>query len=266
MTSSAVSKFVRIIDWIDQSKHRSEVFQDFCELSYCALAKNASPNPKQKDDLEAQYMAVVAKYRNKDDVCQMPKLLAIAVTELSGGGCDFLGAVAGELGVLDSKLGQFFTPYEVSRLMAEITMTEVSKTIAEKGFVTIDEPAAGAGGMLLAVADVIEGKGHRPETTIWVEATELSRPTFYMCYIQLAARGLSGIVFCGNSLSMEMFTKAFLPATSMFLNKHGDPFKKQREARQRELDCQEKTANEREQTKFEDISISTVATQLALFE
>jgi len=266
MPKSSIQEFVKTINEIDQSKHRSEVFADFCELSYCALAKTACPIEKQRNDLEAQYMSVVGRYRNKDDVRKMPKLLGLAMGELSTGGCDFLGSVAGELGVLDSKLGQFFTPYDISRLMAEITIVDLPKKIEKQGFITVDEPAAGAGGMLLAVADFVETKGYELETTLWVQARELSRPTYYMCYIQLAARGIAGQVICGNTLSMETFTSAFLPATSKFFIKNGDPFKEQREAQQQEFERHEKTTSERKQTKFEDISISTVATQLALFE
>lgn len=46
--------------------------------------------------------------------------------------------------------------------------------------------------------------------------------------MQLAARGLAGRVIRGNSLSMEVFSWADLPATPMFLNMHSDPFAEQR--------------------------------------
>jgi hypothetical protein len=76
MTVPLVSQFVKVLNGIDQSKSRTEVFADFCELSYCALAKAASPFTDQKDALEVQYMQVVGRYRDKDDVRKMPALLA----------------------------------------------------------------------------------------------------------------------------------------------------------------------------------------------
>lgn len=91
MTRAAVSAFVKAFNCIDQSKRRTEVFADFCELTYCALAKGACPDAAKRDALEAQYMAVVKRYRNKDDVRRMPELLAIAIGEISAGGCDFWG-------------------------------------------------------------------------------------------------------------------------------------------------------------------------------
>ena len=177
MTAPLVSKFVKVLNGIDQSKRRMEVFADFCELAYCALAKAASPFTEQQDGLETQYVEVVGRYRNKDDVRKMPELLVLVLEAIHVGGMDFLGAVAGELGELDARLGQFFTPYEISRLMAEISLTDVAKTIEATGFVTVSEPTVGAGGMVIAVADVIEGLGFDPAQHLWVEATELSRTT-----------------------------------------------------------------------------------------
>ncbi|WP_120633530.1 N-6 DNA methylase [Ruegeria sp. EL01] len=225
---AAVKDFVRIINELDRSKHRDEVFRDFCELSYCALAKRACPDETQRDALEAQYMEVVGRYRNKDDIRRMPELLAIMAGTIGNGGCDFLGMVAGELGVLDAKLGQFFTPYEVSRMMAEIAVADAKTTIEAQGFITIDEPAAGAGGMLLAVADTIEGMGFELETSVWFRATELSRATYHMAYLQLTARGLAGQVIHGNRLSLETYTSAYTAAAPLFFAANGDPFAKRR--------------------------------------
>lgn len=227
MARSAVSEFVRVLGDIDRSKHRDEVFRDFCELAYCALAKQASPFEDQRDALEAQYMDVVARYRSKDDVRRMPELLALAIPQISAGGSDFLGMVAGEIGALSAQLGQFFTPYEVSRLMVEMNFQGADQIIADKGFVTVCEPAAGAGGMLLAVADVIEAKGYPLETSVWIEATELSQSTYHMGYIQITARGLPGRGICGNSLSRETFTSAYTAAAPVFTARHGNPFAKE---------------------------------------
>lgn len=159
MTALCVAQFVKVLNSIDGSKRRGEVFSDFCELAYCALAKVAAPTVDDRDKLECQYMEVVARYQNKDDIRKMPELLAISYDAINAGGIDFLGSVAGELGTLDAKLGQFFTPYAVSRMMAEIILQGAGEVIDKKGFITIQEPAVGAGGMLLAAADVIEEMG-----------------------------------------------------------------------------------------------------------
>ena len=114
--------------------------------------------------------------------------------------------------------------------MAEINLTGIQETIKEQGFVTVQEPAAGAGGMLIAVADKIEGLGFNLETSLWFEATGLSGSTFHMCYIQCAARGMAGRVTHGNSLTMETCTSVFTAAAHPFYAASGDPFAKQKEA------------------------------------
>ena len=152
------------------------------------------------------------------------------------------GEVAGELGVLNAEQGQFFTPYNVSRMMAEITLTGVQETIEAEGFVTISEPAAGAGGMLIAVADYIEGLGFDLARHVWIEAVELNHSTFHMGYLQTTARGLAGKFTCGNSLSLETYTSAYTAAASTFFVYNGDPFAKQRA----EAEAHAKSQTERE--------------------
>lgn len=213
MAHPAVNEFVRALDKIDRSKRRTEVFADFCELAYCAFAKPACPWAVERDKLEAQYMQVVARYRDKDDIRKMPDLLTLAWRTIAAGGIDFMGQVAGEIGALDAGLGQFFTPYEVSRLMAEMTLGDAAEFIEQRGFLTVQEPAAGAGGMLLAVADVLEAKDVALRDC-WMEAIELSRSTYHMLYVQLAARGIAGRVVCGNSLSHETYSWAYTPAAA----------------------------------------------------
>lgn len=265
MTPDPVKAFIKAMSDIDRSKHRTEVFRDFAELSYCAFAKTRATSPERAEALEAQYMDVVKRYRDPDDIRRMPELLGIAVSTLSVGGCDFLGAVAGEIGALNGDLGQFFTPYEVSRMMAEITLSDADAIIEREGFMTVSEPAAGAGGMLLAVADVIEGRGFNLETQVWFEAVELSRSTYHLAYIQLSARGLAGLVVCGNSLSLETYETAYTAATPVFLAANGDPFAKQKQAAK-------DAAERREREKAEALErlgtgeITTGWTQQSLFD
>lgn len=241
MAHPAVKEFVRALGEIDRSKRRTEVFADFCEMAYCALAKPAQPHTDQRDALEAQYMQAVARYRSKDDVRRMPAMMGLAMKTIAGGGVDFMGQVAAEIGALDAGLGQFFTPYEVSRLMAEMNLGDAASIVAAKGFITLCEPAAGAGGMMLAAADTLE-RLNVDLSDVWMEGTELSRRTFHMLYVQVAARGIAGRMICGNSLSGETFAHAFTPAAASFVALHGHPFAGQIAAAQAEARAAEKKA------------------------
>src|SRR5262245_12333449 len=99
MTREAVSSFIKRIERIDTEKNVYELFRDFCEMSYCALAKRTTPG-ERADQLEARYMQIVGTYRNKDTVRAFPELLALACSAIDAGGCDFLGQVASQMEVL----------------------------------------------------------------------------------------------------------------------------------------------------------------------
>lgn len=222
MTARDVAAFTKRMNDIDRSKRRTEVFRDFCEMAYLALAKTTA-HPERADKIEADYMACVDRYRDKDEVRKMRELLEISVAAIAPGGRDFLGEVAGEIGALDAGLGQFFTPYDVSRLIAEMSLADAGAIIRERGFITMQEPAAGAGGMVIAAADAIEKLGFDPRSCLWFEATEINRGTFHMLHVQTAYRGLAGKNYHGNTLSLEVFSASVTPNALPFLFQHGDP-------------------------------------------
>lgn len=242
MAHPAVKDFVRVLSETDRSRTTTETFRDWAEMAYCALAERACANPAKAEKLESQFAEIEARYKPADRR-RMGELLGIAVLALNKGGVDFLGQVAAEIGALDARLGQFFTPYEISRMMSELTLTDAPALIKERGFITLDEPAAGAGGMVLAAADTLEEKGFDPERHVWVRATELSRSTFHMAYIQITARGVAGVVIHGNSISREIFDTAYTAAAPVFVAANGHPFAEQIAARTEAEQAAEKRRN-----------------------
>lgn len=215
--------FIKHISTIDRSKNTYDIFRDFCELAYCAHAK-LTADEETAQALEDRYMQVVGTYRNKDDIRAMPKLLGIAAVAINQGKQDFLGSVATELEVLDSKNGQFFTPYEVSKMLAHCSLCSASPIIEEQGYITLSEPAAGAGGMVLAAADVLEEQGHDPALNMLVNAVDVSPLCYHMLFIQLTYRGIPALVERANSLSMERFESAWTHPTNRFYAHNGTLF------------------------------------------
>ena len=166
-------QFIKAFESLAHHRERHDVFADFLEMAVCAIRKKTMPPGPEADGIEARYMAVVKRNR-PDDVRQMPKLLGITTLAVQDGGCDFLGQVAGDLELVTGHMGQFFTPYDVSRMIAEMTLDTVDEIIAEQGFVTVQEPACGAGGMIVAAADVLARKGFDIGTQLYVEAIDIS--------------------------------------------------------------------------------------------
>jgi hypothetical protein len=227
-TSDYKSRFLKVFDHIGRHQSRHERFGDFLELATCAVRKTTLPPGPDADALEQRYMAAVARHA-ADDIRAMPELLALTQLAVNSGGCDFLGSIATELELLDSALGQFITPYQVSRLMAEMTLMEAGDVIPKRGFITLQDPASGAGGMVLAAADVLQTKGFDPGSTLYVEAADIASLCFKMTYLQLAARGIPATVFHRNTLSLQEFDKARTPSLLPFYVRHGPALKRWRE-------------------------------------
>jgi hypothetical protein len=220
-----VKTFIKEFSALEPGKTPIQKFHDFLEMAYCAVSKPMA-DPHQAETLEARYMQIVGTYRDKDAVRAYPKLLSYMILALQTDG-DFLGMVSAELGALNSQQGQFFTPYEVSRLMAEMNIGDIEPEIQAKGYVTIQEPASGAGGMILAAAHTLRRRGYHPETQMLVTAIDVSAQCYWMTYLQLALSGIPAQVFHGNTLSMEMFSSAWTPGIIGFLEMHGDVFAEQ---------------------------------------
>lgn len=220
----AARDFIKIVHDLTHYRNHAEVFADFLELSFCSVAKTMALTTERADALEARYMDVVARNaKSPNYIREMPKLLGIATLALNGGsGGDFLGHVAGELGALNAHVGQFFTPFEVSKTMAMLILSDVKGIIDAKGYVSISEPASGAGGMILAAADVIEGQGFDIGQTMFVQATDISFTAYKMTYLQLALRGIPAEVFHGNALSLEVWDSSLTPALVQFHEIHGE--------------------------------------------
>jgi hypothetical protein len=216
-------QFIKAFERLSRHRERHDVLADFLELAVCAVRKTTVPPGPAADVLEEQYMAVV-KRNTPEDIRAMPELLGIAALAIQQGGSDFLGQVVVELELANAHLGQFFTPYDLSRMMAEMTLQDAGRVIAERGFVTVHEPASGAGGMIVAAADVLERQGFDIARQLYVEAIDISPLCFKMTYLQTALRGVPATIRRGNTLSLKMSDQAVTPAFLPFYLTHREAF------------------------------------------
>lgn len=221
--SDPIAAFIRKIEKLDREKNSYDLFRDFCEMAYCAHAK-ITAGTERGDKLEARYMQIVGTYRNKDAVRTFPELLSFAWNATEQGGCDFLGTVASQMSALNARLGQFFTPYHVSRLIAEMSLQDVASTIEQNGFITVAEPASGSGGMVIAAADTLQKRGFDPSMQMLVNAVDISPLCFHMTYLQTTMRGIPALVQLGDTLRNTRTESAWTPSTIPFHAKNGKLF------------------------------------------
>ena len=120
---------------LDRSKSVATVFDDFLSLATLSLAQPFYRN----DQLERQYLEIVGRY-TKEQANEFSQMLALIVLALDEKHQDFLGQVFSANNFGNARKGQLFTPYHVSKLMAQINFTDIENQLTEKDFVTLAEP------------------------------------------------------------------------------------------------------------------------------
>lgn len=200
-------QFISIFNETARYHHRNKVFRDFITLAAASIHNGINCN----DELEKEYMETVRQYEAKDAE-RMAMLLAEVVMGLEAESGDFLGSLYMTLELGEAARGQFFTPFCVSRMMAEMQLGDIDSLLADKPYFTVYEPACGSAGMLLAIAEVLREKGFNPTRRLWVSCTDIDPVASGMAYIQLSLMGIAGEVVTGNALSGERRRVMYTPA------------------------------------------------------
>ena len=176
-----------------------EVWSDFCTMAAISIA-----NAVDKRHFEARenlYLDTIKRY-TKEEQQVFPILFAETVMELERNpDQDFLGKMFMQLELGNHWKGQFFTPYNVCHLMAEMNMDAQVKNIEEKGWISVGDCCCGAGAMLVAFANVCRKKKINYQQCVMFVAQDIDPIAAYMCYIQLSLLGCPGYVKIGNALS-----------------------------------------------------------------
>ena len=112
--------------------------------------------------------------------------------------------------------GQFFTPYHVAKLMADINTGSLVKDIEEKGTVSVSDCCCGAGCLLIAFANSAKRAGVNYQRNILFVAQDVDLIAGLMCYIQLSILGCKAYIKIGNSLTEPITTDSVIDETFWF--------------------------------------------------
>lgn len=212
---AALAAFKQTFRQLAPYKHRYEVFRDFVTMAACSLY-----NSLLRDEArEEEYLRIIGGYKPGDQQA-FPKLMAQLVAALDEEPRDILGPLYMDLEIANKDAGQFFTPPELSELMARMTFAQELDKLETQDFITAGEPAAGAGGMILALVKVMITAGHNPAEKLWVQAIDLDRMAALMCYIQLSLWNVPAEVIIGNTLSWDIREVWYTPAHHLGLWKY----------------------------------------------
>lgn len=142
------------------------------------------------------YIDTMRKY-SPDECQKFVEMLVLLAETLETEMSDILGQIYMESGMGSKAAGQFFTPYHLSELCAELALAGPD----ENGRYKINEPSCGGGGMIIAAASALKQRGVNYQSVMDVVAQDLDWKGVYMCYLQLSLLGISAICVQGDTLS-----------------------------------------------------------------
>lgn len=172
-TNDFEKQFLEKFNFLCQSRSNWQVWTDFITVSAITLANSIDKTSEVRDEREKEYENCIKRLGGVDIPAEMFSIVVLALEENPEQ--DFLGSMFMKLGLGNHWKGQFFTPYNVCKMMSEINSINIEKQISEKGWVSVNDPA-------LFVAQ------------------DIDRVAGMMCYIQLSLLGCAGYVVIADTL------------------------------------------------------------------
>ncbi|MCA6219558.1 ssDNA-binding domain-containing protein [Photorhabdus sp. UCH-936] len=200
--------FIRLFNQIAPHENRWQVFCDFVHMAACSLYNALLQN----DEFEADYMQRIKRY-SREDAFRLSRLLSEVIMGLEYEAGDFLGAVFMALELGNGQVGQYFTPFPVSHMMARMKLAEGLARLGsgEHEYITVSDPDCGAGGMIIAMYQTMLEAGFNPQQQMLAFCVDIDPVAAMMTYIQLSLLGVPAVVTVGNSLTNVMSQKMVTP-------------------------------------------------------
>lgn len=157
-------------------------------------------NPKRKADREKEYERCIKELGG--DVEIPAKLFAIVTMALENNpDQDFLGKLYMQLNLGSHWHGQFFTPYDVCKMMSLITIGDTVRSKAEdRDYIAVSDPACGAGATLISAANTFKERGINYQEKVLFVGQDIDRVVGQMCYIQLSLLGCAGYICIADTI------------------------------------------------------------------
>lgn len=194
-------EFLKIFHEMCYTRSAWQVWADLISATACSLANSTDPDKENERyrEREKEYAQCIKRLGGVD---KPAKCFAIMVEALEQNPeQDFLGELYMELNLGNHWKGQFFTPYHICDFMAQITERDIEEEIEKKGFISICDPACGAGATLIAAANNAKKAKHNFQNHILFVGQDIDRTAGMMCYIQMSLLGCAGYICIGNTLT-----------------------------------------------------------------
>lgn len=193
-------EFLKLFDKLTYSRSAWQVWEDLMTVIACSISNAVDRTPDKFNRREEQYGQAIERLGGVEIPAQMLGIITMALEKDSAQ--DFLGKLYMNLNLGNHWKGQFFTPYNVCRLMAEINYGDgVQAEVERKGYISVCDPCVGAGAMLIAAANAMRRAKVNYQTNAVFVGQDIDRVVAMMAYIQISLIGCPGYIIIGNSLT-----------------------------------------------------------------
>lgn len=217
-----IPKVDDIIKLISKATYKVGIHELLSDVFECsAIAISNKFDFRNYDSREEKYKAIMNKYdlETRKLICEIfAKIYMLLSNQISVGFNDYLGELYMRSETSSSKAGQFFTPYCVSKMCAETSIDQktIDECIEKDKILTMHEPTVGAGGMVLALADVLYNKYHfNIARNLFIECGDIDIRCVHMTYLQLALAGIPAVIYHRDGLTLETWDRWETPAYIM---------------------------------------------------
>ena len=193
-------EFLDLFNHLCYSRTAWQVWSDLMSAMACTIANVFETNPKRKADREKEYERCIKELGG--DVEIPAKLFAIVTMALENNpDQDFLGKLYMQLNLGSHWHGQFFTPYDVCKMMSLITIGDTVRSKAEdRDYIAVSDPACGAGATLISAANTFKERGINYQEKVLFVGQDIDRVVGQMCYIQLSLLGCAGYICIADTI------------------------------------------------------------------
>lgn len=211
-------QIIKDIEFFLYRRDKISVFTDAVEFDALDLSIRTVPY-KQAERIERmnQILAVYTDEQERKKFGEICSGINNMLSKMLEHYSDHLGEIYMELSGGKNAAGQYFTPYCVSRLMAEMTVGQ--SDLSGDKILTFNEPCCGSGGIIIATADALNERGFNYTSNAVFVANDIDRNCALMCYLQTSWAAMSAVVLHQDTLTQKTWDTFYTPAYALQANK-----------------------------------------------
>lgn len=203
---------LKSLDRFQYSRGRREVFLDAVE--YNALRIATKFDITRQEERITRMKDILSGYKGNDaeEFHELTTNITLLLKGMLDNFGDHLGRIYMEIEAGNKQAGQYFTPYDVSKVMAKITLGKIK----DNGkILTINDPCCGSGGMIVAAADILAAQHFNYADKMLAVVNDIDRNCVNMAYLQLSFAAIPAVVKWQDTFTQETHDTFITPAFAL---------------------------------------------------